>query len=66
MASLTAPAFCQTPTEQQKIDDLIHTVETLQKNATFIRNGTEYDAAHAASHLRLKLRFAGSRIKSWL
>jgi len=34
------------------------------KDATFIRNGTPYDAAHAADHMRLKLRFAGSRVKT--
>ena len=59
-----APAFCQTSAaEQGKIDYLIHSIETLQ-NATFVRNGIEYDARSAAVHLRLKLRHAGNRVKT--
>ncbi len=49
--------------EQQKIDYLIDTVAAL-KQASFIRNGQAYDASHAAAHMRLKLRFAGSRVKT--
>ena len=49
--------------EAQKIAALIHSVETL-KGAVFIRNGTEYDAAKAASHLRRKLDYAGDRIQT--
>ena len=63
VACSIAPAFGQADVEQQKIEYLIHSIETLQ-NATFIRNGKEYDAQHAADHLRLKLRFGGSRIKT--
>jgi len=33
-------------------------------DAQFIRNGTSYDSAAAANHLRVKLRAAGSRIKT--
>ncbi|OOG60235.1 DUF5329 family protein [Rhodanobacter sp. C03] len=62
-ALVAAPAFGQQNIEQQKIAYLIDSVATLQ-DATFIRNGTEYDAAHAADHMRLKLRFAGSRVKT--
>ena len=51
------------PTEQQKIDYLITTVATLH-DAVFIRNGTAYDASRAAAHMRVKLRFAGSRVKT--
>ena len=51
------------PLEARKIDFLIGAIETLQ-DAQFIRNGTAYDAAAAASHLRLKLRYAGSRVAS--
>ena len=47
--------------EQQRIDYLIDSVAAL-KGASFIRNGKAYDAAKAASHMRLKLRFAGSQI----
>ena len=66
---LLAPAFGQKvmtrqpPTEQQKIDYLISTVAALH-DAVFIRNGTAYDAPQAAAHLRLKLRFAGSQVKT--
>jgi Family of unknown function (DUF5329) len=49
--------------ERQKIDFLIAAVETLQ-GAQFVRNGNSYDAKAAADHLRLKLRLAGSRIKT--
>ncbi len=51
--------------ERQKIDFLIDSVAAL-KDARFIRNGTAYDAAQAASHMRMKLRFAGSRVKTAL
>jgi uncharacterized protein DUF5329 len=60
---LARPAFGQQDIERQKIAYLIDTVATLQ-DATFIRNGTAYDAARAADHMRLKLRFAGSRVKT--
>jgi hypothetical protein len=62
-ALLALPAFAQQDIEQQKIAYLIDSVATLQ-GATFIRNGTEYDATRAADHMRLKLRFAGSRVKT--
>jgi hypothetical protein len=58
-----ASAFCQTNAEQKKIEYLIQSIATLQ-NATFVRNGVEYDAPHAADHLRLKLRRAGNRVKT--
>lgn len=44
--------------EQVKIDYLIASVAALH-DAVFIRNGVGYDAAQAAAHLRMKLRFAG-------
>ena len=67
-ALLLTPAFARQPapmppTEQQKIDYLIATVATLH-GASFIRNGSAYDGAQAAAHMRLKLRFAGSRVKT--
>ena len=49
--------------EAQKIQALIHSVETLQ-GAVFIRNGSEYDAAKAAAHLRRKLDYAGKRVQT--
>jgi len=51
------------PLESRKIDFLIAAIETLS-DAKFVRNGTAYDAKAAADHLRLKLRNAGSRVKS--
>ena len=50
-------------TEAQKIQALIHSVETL-KGAVFIRNGSEYDGAKAADHLRRKLDYAGSKVQT--
>ena len=49
------------PVEARKIEQLIAAVERLG-NAKFVRNGTAYDAAKAADHLRLKLREAGDRV----
>jgi hypothetical protein len=55
------PTLLPALTEQQKIDALIGSVEHLP-GAVFIRNGTEYDGAKAAAHLRTKLGYAGKRI----
>lgn len=49
--------------EQRKIDFLIDSVATL-KDARFMRNGTSHDADQAAFHMRMKLRLAGSRVKT--
>jgi hypothetical protein len=62
-ALLATPVFGQQNVEQQKIAYLIDSVANL-KDASFIRNGTAYDAARAAAHMRLKLRFSGSRVKT--
>jgi hypothetical protein len=62
-ALLVLPTFAQQDVEQKKITYLIDSVAALQ-SATFIRNGTEYDAKRAADHMRLKLRFSGSRVKT--
>jgi hypothetical protein len=51
----------QPSAEQQKINYLIDSVAALT-DATFIRNGSGYDAARAADHMRLKLRYAGSQV----
>jgi hypothetical protein len=50
-------------TEQAKIEALIGAVEAMPK-AVFIRNGSEYTAARAADHLRLKWHNAGSRVRT--
>jgi hypothetical protein len=62
-ALLVLPTFAQQDVEQKKITYLIDSVAALQ-SAIFIRNGTEYDAKRAADHMRLKLRFSGSRVKT--
>jgi hypothetical protein len=48
-------------TETQKIETLISTVNDL-KDATFIRNGKEYDCKAAADHMRTKWSYAGDKI----
>jgi hypothetical protein len=49
--------------EAAKIEALISSVEQLQ-GAVFIRNGSEYDGHKAAEHLRRKLGYAGSKVKT--
>jgi hypothetical protein len=51
------------PTETQRIEALITAVGRLE-GATFIRNGSEHTAAEAASHLRLKWKNAGKRVRT--
>jgi hypothetical protein len=58
---LAAQAFGQPAIEQRKIEYLIGAIADLQ-DATFIRNGGEYNAREAADHLRVKLQYAGNRI----
>ena len=50
-------------TEAAKIQALIGSIEQL-RGAVFIRNGSEYDGAKAAAHLRRKLDYAGSKVKT--
>jgi hypothetical protein len=64
MLAVFAPAaFARDVIEDQKIAFLINSVAEMH-DATFIRNGSEYDAKHAADHMRLKLRFAGDHVKT--
>ena len=49
--------------EQARIDFLINNVET-SGGLAFIRNGSEHDGPAAAKHLRLKLDYAGERVKT--
>lgn len=51
------------PTEHQKIEALIASVEHLP-GAVFIRNGSEYSGAQAAEHLRYKWSKADGRVKT--
>jgi len=57
------PAFAKTAprTPAQEIEALIQRVAAA-KGVTFIRNGSEYTAADAATHLRRKLRAADGKI----
>src|ERR1051326_3402650 len=48
--------------EQAKIDWLLQ--EVGNSKAVFIRNGQEYDASKALSHLKTKLLFAGKRVQN--
>jgi uncharacterized protein DUF5329 len=48
--------------EQAKIDWLLK--EIGDSKAVFIRNGKEYEADKAVSHLKTKLLFAGSRVQT--
>jgi len=58
------PAFgaSRPAAEQAKIDWLL--MEIQNSKATFIRNGSEYDAVKAVSHLKTKLLFAGRRVQT--
>ena len=60
---LGAQAADLSPAQSARIEYLIATIESLP-NAQFIRNDTSYDGKTAADHLRLKLRNAGSRVRS--
>ena len=64
MALLAAVSvFAQDLSEGARVEYLIASVEALE-TAKFIRNGREYEARAASSHLRLKLRGAGDRVKT--
>ena len=57
----SAVAAARSPREQTHIEKLIRFVET-QKDATFIRNGTEHSCADAGKFLRGKLESMGKEI----
>ncbi|HJW08815.1 MAG TPA: DUF5329 family protein, partial [Holophagaceae bacterium] len=50
--------------ETTKIEALIQSVEKLQGQAVFVRNGAEHDAKAAGDHLRMKWKNAGSHVKT--
>lgn len=60
---LAGPAFAQQDIEQHKIEYLIDSIAGLH-DATFIRNGSQYNAQQAVDHLRLKLAHAGARVRT--
>jgi len=62
-ALISAPALAQPSAEQARIEYLIESVAALN-GARFIRNGAEFNSREAADHLRVKLRNAGSRVRT--
>ena len=60
---LTTPALARDRHEQARIDFLIQGVEK-STGTKFIRNAKEYDGHAAAAHLRIKLDYAGDRVKT--
>jgi len=63
LESLAPCALAQQRPEQAQIEYLIESVGALH-DATFVRNGSEYDSRQAAEHLRLKLHNAGNRVRT--
>jgi hypothetical protein len=63
LAFCSGLAYAQSRVESEKIQYLISSIENLA-GAKFIRNGSEYEGKKAADHLRMKLKKAGSRIKT--
>lgn len=61
--AIAANAGDRAPAETARIEHLLAIVASLH-DAQFIRNGKSYDSAAAVQHLRLKLRAAGSRVKT--
>jgi len=62
LASRGALGASRPADEQAKIDWLL--TEVGNSKAVFIRNGKEYDASRAVSHLRTKLLFTGRRVRT--
>lgn len=63
LAVLPALLWARDAREQARIDFLIHGVET-STGMKFVRNGSEYDGIAGAKHLRMKLGYAGERVKT--
>jgi len=62
-ATLVGTAHAKPMSEKEKIDALIHVVET-RTDLQFIRLGEAHSASEAAHVLRTKLWYAGSRVKT--
>jgi hypothetical protein len=62
LVAFQASAATRPAEEQAGIDWLLDQISN--SKATFIRNGKEYDAAKAVSHLKTKLMFAGKRVQT--
>lgn len=65
LLSLTTVALADglAPGESARIEYLLSSIAALP-GAQFIRNGSAYDAKAAVEHLRSKLRYAGSRVRT--
>ncbi len=62
-ALAAVPAHAVAPAEQARNDYHIASNQGMRE-ARFIRNGTSYDAAAAAQHLRRKLKLGGAHIRT--
>jgi Family of unknown function (DUF5329) len=62
LVAVQASAASRPAEEQASIDWLLDQIGN--SKATFIRNGQEYDAVKAVSHLKTKLLFAGRRVQT--
>ena len=62
LSEAAAPGASRPAGEQAKIEWLLK--EIGDSKAVFIRNGKEYEAGKAVSHLKTKLLFAGSRVQT--
>lgn len=60
---VAAHAADRSSSESARIDYLLASIASLH-DAQFIRNGTSHDSKAAVEHLRLKLRAAGSRVRT--
>lgn len=60
---VTTQALALSPEEKKRTESLLSALGK-QQNLTFTRNGTEYSAADAESHLRLKLRKTEKRLNT--
>jgi hypothetical protein len=61
-AAIDVVAASRPAVEQARIDWLL--AEVGNSKAVFLRNGKEYDASRAVSHLKTKLFFAGKRVQT--
>jgi hypothetical protein len=63
LAYLPTPASALNDRETGRIEYLISSVESLP-GVKFQRNGSEHGGKEAAAHLRMKLRRAGTRVRT--
>jgi hypothetical protein len=63
LALCSSLVYALSQTENEKIQYLISSAENLE-GAKFIRNGAEHTGKEAASHLRMKLKEAGDKVKT--